>query len=103
MSLYLSEVFISAINEQFLYAVQVFDHFHIVKLMNEKLDKVLKETYNPETDKNKHWLIKRHRWLLLANINNLSTTAKPRPHKTLDINQFLTTNYYHKKSLHRVW
>ena len=36
----LSEAFISAVREHLPDAVQIFDHFHIVKLMNEKLDKV---------------------------------------------------------------
>ena len=34
----LSEAFISAVKEHLPDAVQVYDHFHIVKLMNEKLD-----------------------------------------------------------------
>jgi transposase len=36
----------------------VYDHFHIVKLMNEKLDRVRRDTYNQETDVNKRRLIK---------------------------------------------
>ena len=36
----LSEAFISAVREHLPDAVQVYDHFHIVRLMNEKLDGV---------------------------------------------------------------
>ena len=34
----LSAAFISSVYEHCPYAVHVFDHFHVVKLMNEKLD-----------------------------------------------------------------
>lgn len=99
----LSEAFISAVREHLPDAVQVFDHFHIVKLMNEKLDKVRRDTYNQETDENKRRLIKGQRWLLLANGDNLSTNAETRLYKALDINRPLATAYYLKESLRRVW
>ena len=61
-------------------AVQVYDHFLIVKLMwytvgsadNDKLDNVRCDTYNQEADENKRCLIKGQRWLLFANGDNLS-------------------------------
>ena len=99
----LSEAFISAVREHLPDAVQIFDHFHIVKLMNEKLDKVRRDTYNQETDENKRRLIKGQRWLLLANGDNLSPKAEERLYKALDINRPLATAYYLKESLRRVW
>lgn len=99
----LSEAFISAVKEHLPDAVQVYDHFHIVKLMNEKLDKVRRDTYNQETDENKRRLIKGQRWMLLANGDNLSPKAEERLCKALDINRPLATAYYLKESLRRVW
>lgn len=99
----LSEAFISAVREHLPDAVQVYDHFHIVKLMNEKLDKVRRDTYNQETDENRRRLIKGQRWLLLANGDNLSANAETRLYKALDINRPLATAYYLKESLRRVW
>ena len=99
----LSEAFISAVREHLPDAVQIFDHFHIVKLMNEKLDKVRRDTYNQETDENKRRLIKGQRWLLLANGDSLSPKAEERLCKALDINRPLATAYYLKESLRRVW
>ena len=99
----LSEAFISAVREHLPDAVQVYDHFHIVKLMNEKLDKVRRDTYNQETDENKRRLIKGQRWLLLANGDNLAPKAEERLYKALDINRPLATAYYLKESLRRVW
>ena len=99
----LSEAFISAVKEHLPDAVQVYDHFHIAKLMNEKLDKVRRDTYNRETDESKRRLIKGQRWLLLANGDNLSPKAEERLCKALDINRPLATAYYLKESLRRVW
>ena len=99
----LSEAFISAVKEHLPDAVQVYDHFHIVKLMNEKLDKVRRETYNQETDENKRRLIKGQRWLLLANGDNLTPKAEERLSQALAINRPLATAYYLKESLRRVW
>ena len=99
----LSEAFISAVREHLPDAVQVYDRFHIVKLMNEKLDKVRRDTYNQETDENKRRLIKGQRWLLLANGDNLSVSAETMLQNALDINRPLATAYYLKESLRRVW
>ena len=99
----LSEAFISAVKEHLPDAAQVYDHFHIVKLMNEKLDKVRRDTYNQEADENKRRLIKGQRWLLLANGDSLTTKAEERLSEALDINRPLATAYYLKESLRRVW
>ncbi len=48
----LSATFISSVLENSPNAVQVFDHFHVVKLMNEKLDEIRKAQYNMEKDIN---------------------------------------------------
>lgn len=99
----LSEAFISAVREHLPDAVQVYDHFHVVKLMNDKLDKVRRDTYNQESDENRRRLIKGQRWLLLANGDSLSAPAEARLSKALDINRPLATAYYLKESLRRVW
>ena len=50
----LSAAFISSVLENCPNAVHVFDHFHVVKLMNEKLDEIRRAQYNPmEKDINK--------------------------------------------------
>jgi len=99
----LSEAFISAVREHLPDAVQVYDHFHIVRLMNEKLDRVRLDTYNRETDENKRRLIKGQWWLLLAIGGSLPPKAEERLYRALDINRPLATAYYLKESLRRVW
>ena len=48
----LSAIFISSVLENCPSAVHVFDHFHVVKLMNEKLDEIRRAQYNMEKDIN---------------------------------------------------
>ena len=63
----LSAAFISSVLENCPNAVHVFDHFHVVKLMNEKLDEIRRAQYNLEKDINKRKVLKRTRYLLLRN------------------------------------
>ena len=63
----LSAAFISSVYENCPNAVHVFDHFHVVKLMNEKLDEIRRAQYNMEKDINKRKVLKGTRYLLLRN------------------------------------
>ena len=47
--------------------MHVFDHFHVVKLMNEKLDDMRWVQYYMEKDINKGKVMKGTRYLLLRN------------------------------------
>jgi len=53
----------------------VYDHFHVIKLMNERMDKLWRSTMNKLCAEQKKQL-KNKRWLLLRNVENLSTEAK---------------------------
>ncbi len=53
----------------------VYDHFHVIKLMNERMDKLRRITINTLCAEQKKQL-KNKRWLLLRNVENLSTEAK---------------------------
>ena len=63
----LSAAFISSVYENCPNAVHVFDHFHVVKLMNEKLDDIRRVQYHMEKDVNKRKVLKGTRYLLLRN------------------------------------
>lgn len=52
----------------------VFDHFHVIKLMNKKLDKVRRRTMARLDDKEREAL-KNQRFTLLRNVENLSDEA----------------------------
>ena len=46
-------------------AALVVDHFHVTKLMNEKVDLLRRQIWYEEKDINKRKVIKGTRWLLL--------------------------------------
>jgi len=52
----------------------VFDHFHVIKLMNDKIDQVRRRTYKKLDDTQKE-LLKNNRFLFLRNIENLDAES----------------------------
>ena len=101
----LSKAYIKAVRENLSEAIHVFDHFHLVKLYNEKLDQLRREIMNEceeETDKQ---FIKGNRWLLLKNKENLNTdnNEESRLEKMLEANQPLATAYSLKEQLQQIW
>lgn len=53
----------------------IFDHFHHIKLMNDKLDKIRRTTMNKLEEEEKKQL-KSKRWLFIKNIENLEDDTK---------------------------
>jgi transposase len=85
-------------------AVIVFDHFHVIKLFNDKLSDLRRSLYHrAEADQKK--VLKGARWLLLKNPENLDTKKgeKARLKEALALNQPLATAYYLKEDLRRFW
>lgn len=99
----LSQAFISAVRENLPDAVQVFDHFHVIKLMNDKLDKIRRATYQRENDENRRRVIKGQRWILLCNGEDLDESGRQRLDAALLANEPLAKAYYLKEALRRVW
>lgn len=99
----LSQAFISAVRENLPDAVQVFDHFHVIKLMNDRLDKIRRATYQRENDENRRRVIKGQRWILLCNGEDLDESGRQRLDAALLANEPLAKAYYLKEALRRVW
>lgn len=99
----LSQAFVSAVREHLPDASLVFDHFHVVKLMNDKLDKIRRATYQKENDENKRRVIKGQRWILLCNGEDLDESGRQRLYAALQANEPLAKAYYLKESLRRIW
>ena len=96
----LSAAFISSVLENCPNAVHVFDHFHVVKLMNEKLDKIRRAQYNMEKDINKRKVLKGTRYLLLRNGADIfDKEYKTRLDNALDMNKPISQAYYLKEQL----
>ena len=71
----MSKAYISWVDENLPNAQKVFDHFHVIKLMNDKLDKIRRRTAK-ELDEEQKDLLKNQRFLFLRNVEDLEPDAK---------------------------
>lgn len=100
----LSAAFISSVLDNCPNAIHVFDHFHVVKLMNDKLDDIRRMQYNMEKDINKRKVLKGTRYLLLGNGADIyDTKYKTRLENALAMNEPLSKAYYLKEQLREIW
>jgi transposase len=83
----------------------VFDHFHVIKLFNEKLSELRRALYREATDVMHKQVLKGTRWLLLKNPENLDEQRdeKRRLEEALELNKSLATAYYLKEDLRQFW
>ena len=86
-------------------ATVVFDRFHVVKLLNQKLTQLRRELYRQATSDLKKKALKGTRWLLLKNPENLDPVkGEPgRLREALHLNESLATAYYLKEDLRQIW
>ena len=100
----LSAAYISSVMTNAPNAVLVFDHFHVVKLMNDAIDQIRRDIYREETDLNKRKVLKGTRWLLLCNGKDIfDDKFKSRLDNALKMNEPLAQAYYLKESLKEIW
>ncbi len=101
----MSLAYIQAIRANLGDAVHVFDHFHVIKLFNEKLSDFRRELHREATDKMHKEVLKGTRWLLLKNPENLDPkkNERQRLEEALRMNQPLATVYYLKEDLRQIW
>jgi transposase len=86
-------------------AIHVFDHFHVIKLFNDKLSELRRDLYREATDQLHKDILKGTRWLLLKNPENLDGRRgeRERLDEALRINQPLAVAYYLKEDLRQIW
>ena len=101
----MSPAYIEAVQTHLPRAVIVFDHFHVVKLFNDKLSAFRRELYREATAGLHKKVLKGTRWLLLKNPENLDPKRRERDRleEALRLNQPLATAYYMKDDLRQVW
>jgi transposase len=101
----MSKAYIRAVRDHLPRAIHVFDHFHVIKLYNEKLSAFRRELYRQLTDEHERKLLKGTRWLLLKNPENLDDDRNEtqRLADALELNTPLTLAYYMKDDLKQVW
>jgi transposase len=101
----MSQAYIRAVRENLPKAVHVFDHFHVIKLYNEKLSAFRRELFRELADEAQRKLLKGTLWLLLKNPENLDPlrNEKQRLEDALRLNTPLTIAYYLKEDLRQIW
>jgi transposase len=97
----MSAAYISAVLEHLPGVPLVFDHFHVVKLMNECLTEVRRKLFHELTNVMDKKVLKGTRWLLLKNPENLNEEKNEPKHlqEALRLNEPLMTAYYLKEDL----
>jgi transposase len=101
----MSGAYQAAVRKHLPKAVIVFDHFHVVKLFNDKLSELRRALYREATEVQHKEVLKGTRWLLLKNAENLDPEKdeKKRLMEALKLNEPLATAYYLKEDLRRFW
>jgi transposase len=100
----MSAAYRGAVSAHLKKAVIVFDHFHVIKLFNDKLSDLRRSVYHrAEADGKK--VLKGARWLLLKNPENLDADKgeKGRLEEALALNKPPAMAYYLKEDLRRFW
>ena len=100
----LSAAYVKALRKNLPRAVMVFDRFHVVKLMNEKLSK-LRRVVQGTAEKEERKVLKGTRWLLVKKPENLDEDRgeKERLETALRLNAPLAAAYYLKEDLRLFW
>jgi len=74
----MSKAYIRAIRDNLKGVVHVFDHFHVIKLFNDKLSAFRRELYHQASTDRQRKILKGTRWLLLKNPENLDAERDER-------------------------
>ncbi len=101
----MSAAYIRAVRDNLPAAVHVFDHFHVIKLFNEKLSALRRQLYHQASSEQERRLLKGTRWLLLKNPENLDEdrNEQQRLEDALRLNKPLAIAYYLKEDLRQIW
>ena len=101
----MSSAYYAAVMKHLPNAKHVFDRFHIVKLMNDKLTQLRRELHQEAETKLDKNVLKGLRWLLLKHPENLdeSKNERTRLEEALALNHSLATAYYLKDDLSQIW
>jgi len=101
----MSPAYIAAVQENLPGAVIVFDHFHVIKLFNDKLSNLRRDLQREAAGPLDKKVLKGTRWLLLKNPENLDPQRgeRERLEEALRLNKPLATAYYMKEDLRQLW
>jgi len=101
----ISPAYISAVSANLPKVTIVFDHFHLVKLFNEKLSDFRRDLHREATKEGKK-VLKGLRWLLLNDPDHLNPqqhNEQQRLGEASHLNSSLATVFYLKEDLRQLW
>jgi transposase len=100
----MSPAYRDAVSTHLPEATIVYDHFHVIKLFNDKLSDLRRSLYHKAEDEQKK-VLKGSRWLLLKAAENLDAERDEaaRLKQALELNKPLATAYYLKEDLRQFW
>lgn len=100
----MSAAYIEAVSRCLPEATLVFDRFHVMKLVNDKLAALRRQLYAQATAEQKQ-VLKGVRWLLVKRPENLEArrNEQARLEEALQLNEPLATAYYLKEELGEFW
>jgi len=101
----MSPAYIAAVLKNLPKARLVFDRFHVMKLLNEKLTELRRDLFREAAGPLEKKVLKGIRWLLLMNPENLdeSKNERARLEEALELNRPLAIAYYLKDELRQFW
>jgi transposase len=101
----MSNAYTAAVRDNLPDAVLVYDHFHIIKLYNDKLTALRRDLYREAVEGLDKDVLKGIRWLLLKNPENLDPKKRERERldEALALNESLFIAYYMKDQLRLLW
>ena len=99
--------YIAAVLKYLPKARLVYDHFHVIKLMNDKLTTLRRDLYTEAAGPMHRQVLKGIRWLLLKNPESLQQNGQvdesQRLEDALRLNKSLAIAYYLKEDLGQFW
>ena len=98
----MGKAFIHWVKEHLPSAQIVFDHFHVIKLMNEKLD-LVRRRIAAKLDADERVILKNQRFTLLRNKENLSSEASAYLSKIKQTFQELSDVHMMKEALRSIY
>ena len=101
----MSPSYISTVINNLPKAKIIFDHFHVIKLYNDKLSNLRKDLHREAEGPLQKNVLKGTRWLLLKNPENLDDerNERKRLEEALQLNRPLAAAYYMKDELREIW
>ena len=98
----MSGAYWAAVVEALVGVAVVFDKFHIIQLMNQRLDDLRRELVR-EAEGSMKLVIKGTRYLLLTRAANLEEEQLPKLERALKLNEPLSQAWYLKEELSLLW